>query len=531
MKSYLNESSAQSLKYNGKITMLGLGLSALSSSQTVAQPPTFEEVVYFPTVYDATSITIGDIDGDGLLDVVISEMQGNETRRSISYFKNAGDNTFIHQGAAVFGCEMPSHLWAGDLDGDHDTDLTWLNTTETNPWFCVYLNKGDGTGGKLTKYPVTAVPSQLKHEDLDNDGDLDAVIIHDNATTQAITILSNDKGTFKQTGHFNLTKETHTDMALGDLDGDGDIDIAALDLYADYTFYYGWCWKTYSSQVVSLMNDGTGKFSPVAPFWLPYNGGNTSFARKILLGDVDGDTFPDIVILADETRSSSDGVSEILILANRGGVWGYDEALRRYVADYGVSDAMELVDFDYDGDLDILFDSGIYTSYLENYGNFEFGPQINIPTNVRGVTEYAVNDINNDGKLDIAISSETGMYILMNNTPYSGLSLAHSSLIRGQDSTFTIENARPGETVYLLYSKNGYGNSNGIPQLGGISLSLDDTILFAGSARADESGTATIDIPIPNNAPEQNLVFQAVIRRGSQGKNSVKTPISNARIK
>ena len=65
-------------------------------------------------------------------------------------------------------------------------------------------------------------------------------------------------------------------------------------------------------------------------------------------------------------------------------------------------------DFDNDGDWDILMNSpGNSISWVENFGNVEFGFQQDIETNIPGITDIFVNDIDNDGDQDILSASQT----------------------------------------------------------------------------------------------------------------------------
>jgi hypothetical protein len=92
-----------------------------------------------------------------------------------------------------------------------------------------------------------------------------------------------------------------------------------------------------------------------------------------------------------------------------------------------------------------------------------------------------------------------------------------------------VTDAQPGETVRFLYSLNEPGNGLGQPNLGGITLDILNAKQL-GSAIADQTGTATLTRTIPANAPLRNVTLQAVIRRGQNGQDSVKTPFKTTRI-
>jgi hypothetical protein len=102
--------------------------------------------------------------------------------------------------------------------------------------------------------------------DLDGDGDLDAFVAN---LSQPNTVwLNNGAGAFTDSGQ-SLGSSNSWDVALGDLDGDGDLDAFVAN---------------YNSQANKVwLNDGTGAFTD--------NGQNlgNSESLGVALGDVDGD--------------------------------------------------------------------------------------------------------------------------------------------------------------------------------------------------------------------------------------------------
>jgi len=71
--------------------------------------------------------------------------------------------------------------------------------------------------------------------------------------------------------------------------------------------------------------------------------------------------------------------------------------------------AMITADLDNDGDLDILmskYGSESCVSWIENFGDGEFGIQRDIETNIAGITDVFVSDIDNDGDQDVLSASQ-----------------------------------------------------------------------------------------------------------------------------
>ncbi len=101
--------------------------------------------------------------------------------------------------------------------------------------------------------------------------------------------------------------------------------------------------------------------------------------------------------------------------------------------------------------------------------------------------------------------------------------LSHTDLQRGNPAVLSVSRARAGERVYFLYSMEGVGAGRSIPGLGGLTLDLVDPVGLIGSATADARGLARLNVTIPRNAPPFPIALQAVIRRGANGEDSVKS--------
>jgi hypothetical protein len=114
--------------------------------------------------------------------------------------------------------------------------------------------------------------------DVDNDGDLDAVITngHFETTSYPALVLTNDgTGQFSDRGQ-RLSAVRNAGIGLGDLDGDGDLDLVLSD-YME------------SNQI--WLNDGGGQFADSG-----FKFGKDQFYRHIHLVDLDGDSDLDIFL-------------------------------------------------------------------------------------------------------------------------------------------------------------------------------------------------------------------------------------------
>ena len=134
----------------------------------------------------------------------------------------------------------------------------------------VWFGDGNGTftdsGQALGEYRSTSVALG----DLDGDGDLDAMVANENGifTDQPNTVWTNDgNGTFTDSGQAHGNSDSWS-VALGDLDGDGDLDAMVANINQPNTVW---------------TNDGTGAFTDSGSAL-----GN-GYSESVALGDLDGD--------------------------------------------------------------------------------------------------------------------------------------------------------------------------------------------------------------------------------------------------
>lgn len=194
-------------------------------------------------------VVFGDVDNDGWQDVyVANDLKGN------FLFRNQGNGTFedlsLLSGTAFGDTGKPEAgmgVDVDDADGDGLLDVVVTNfELETN---ALYKNLGGGAFMDARHVSRIAEPSLLflafgtDFADFDQDGDLDLVIANGHINDNAAEFLQGSQ--YKQrnqvfenlgNGRFKEDKATGMDvvrasrgLATGDLDGDGDLDVAILN--------------------------------------------------------------------------------------------------------------------------------------------------------------------------------------------------------------------------------------------------------------------------------------------------------------
>jgi|GEM_PF-1504971 len=176
--------------------------------------------------YGCTDAEAGDVDGDGDLDLVLAcAAPGVKTRLSL----NDGTGFFADGGNVTPGNTVDVEL--ADLDGDGDLDLVSsapaADGVSDYSGTGVYLNDGTGvlaSNGQTLGY---STGNQRRYGynlgDLDGDGDLDLVASMHQGDKRSEVFLNDGDANFDL--ELTLSSNFTIDIALGDVDGDGDLDL------------------------------------------------------------------------------------------------------------------------------------------------------------------------------------------------------------------------------------------------------------------------------------------------------------------
>ncbi len=385
---------------------------------------------YYGRSYD---VALGDIDGDGDLDAVVAIHGGAQT-----VWRNDGSGGFTYSYSS-FDKDNSNAVALGDIDGDGDLDAVVAH--DYNQAQTVWLNNGYGFFSAHPSIPTfgSGSSTDVALGDIDGDGDLDAVVVN-NWSTQTVW-LNDGSGAFSA----HPTTPTFgggpsTAVALGDIDGDGDLDAVVVN---------------YSSNDKVWLNDGSGAFSahPTTPIFGGIGGAADS--TDVALGDIDGDGDLDALVANDSSQA------ETVWLNNGSGTFSAHLSTPSFGA--GNSQAVDLGDIDGDGDLDAVVANALLeaqTVWLNN-GSGDFSAHSSSPNFGAGEsTDVALGDIDGDGDLDaVVVNSVTeGQTVWLNRDPAADMVISKNveSAIAAPGGTITytlsFSNAGPGVAYGVVVS-------------------------------------------------------------------------------
>lgn len=318
-----------------------------------------------------TGVRFADVNGDGWADLGAIGRKGNGTRVYLGH--GNGTWTLSNQGIASYGSGR-SDLRFGDLDNDGAQDVVDSNGL-------VWL--GDGAGAWSAgpeNLPFTGEDVALG--DVDNDGDLDAAVT--GHLCCGIRAMLNDGTARWGLASTGLpTAQGGHKLDLVDLDADGCLDVLAV------YWYDGGAW----------LGDCQGN-------WTDRSAGLKGFqAWDVDAGDVDGDGALDVVF---SVFASNDGKQGLRVFLGDGaGNWTAQPVLLGGESWGG----MALEDVDGDGALDILAGRDCFGSCVarvvlllgDGAGGFT-EVDAGLPSGVDEMEGLAAADIDHNGVLDAGLA-------------------------------------------------------------------------------------------------------------------------------
>jgi hypothetical protein len=347
---------------------------------------------YMPTTagFQGGSIAVGDFNGDGKLDVAVSDNES--TIPGVDIMLGNGNGTF-EPPVSYATAPDPRMVIAGDFNSDGKVDLATTNAESET--ISVLLGNGDGTfqTHKDNSTAIAASCISLAAGALSDNRRLD-IVAGCQAEGEVVVLISNGNGTFKAAKAYPVPAGVD-DVALGDFNGDGKLDVAVTNA---------------GTMVSILPGTGSGTLKAAVPFGTNYG------PSGIASADFNGDGKVDLVT-ADDGAPFGATVATISVLLSN----GKDMFAAR--TDYSVGNenvtgaysGIAAADLTGNGKPDLIvpitFAYPYEISILMNKGNGTFKPFVSYPLPT-GAVAVVAGDFNNDHKPDIAVANGNGTGVI-----------------------------------------------------------------------------------------------------------------------
>lgn len=251
--------------------------------------PDQDPIVLVDDLYRPVDIEVGDLNNDGLADLVICEYGHYEGY--LSWYQDQGDGAYERNVLMTAPGAIAAKI--ADLNGDELLDVIVL-MAQGDEGVDVYLNEGNGVfqRERVLRFAPVYGSTDLELYDFNGDGLLDILYTNgDNADSSPIIkpyhgvriFLAESSTSFKE--EFFYPMPGAMSAQAGDIDEDGDLDVVAISYFPDYV--------QRAQSVVLLENESTQTMA-FSPFTF-----EDSFRGRWLamdIGDIDGDRDLDIVL-------------------------------------------------------------------------------------------------------------------------------------------------------------------------------------------------------------------------------------------
>lgn len=324
-----------------------------------------------------TNVMTGDLNGDGIIDLVSGDYVGN----SVSVYFGIGDGTFQSRRSYSTGGSI-NYSDLKDINGDGIKDIIAADSYHND--VRVLIGNSDGSFKVWRSYGTTPGVGSVTAADMNGDGRMD-LITANHTTSNFSVMLGNGDGTF-------LSPRTFGDGNLGfpnslistDINGDGLYDIVVAN-------YVG-------AQLNVFLNNGDMTFKRSSLLI----GANADYVTS---SDLNGDGIADLITATNTNQL-------VVFIGNGDGTF----LARKNFSIGSRAQGMAFSDVNWDGKIDLISadrNSNQMGIFLGN-GDGSFKAET-VYQSVSGPSQVAVDDFNGDGIADLVVAergaSQLGIFL------------------------------------------------------------------------------------------------------------------------
>ncbi|HMS34469.1 MAG TPA: FG-GAP-like repeat-containing protein [Ignavibacteria bacterium] len=245
----------------------------------------FAAKVDFATGFSPKSVNIGEIDGDGKPDLIVT----NSTSNTVSVFRNTSTPGVINTGSFAakvdFGTgSSPWFVSVGDLNGDGKSDLAVVNrVSQTVSVFRNTSTSGGVSFAAKVDFGTGPSPYSVSIGDLDGDGKPDIAVANNGDNTASVYQNTSTNGGVSFAARVDFSAGSGPlSVSIGDIDGDGKQDLAVANNSGNNASVFR------NTSTPGIIN--AGSFASRVDF-------SAGGAPQIVsIGDIDGDGKPDLTV-------------------------------------------------------------------------------------------------------------------------------------------------------------------------------------------------------------------------------------------
>jgi hypothetical protein len=324
------------------------------------------------------SLTITDFDGDHKPDLAVALSNLDE----ISILIGNGDGTFLFP-LNVAVSPNPVFMTAADFNGDQIPDLVTVHSPQFSGAgsMSILLGIGDGSFQAPASYALNGSPTMLDVGDFNGDGFRDVIACQPSLSFSSLSNISEffgkGDGTFQSAAKININAPNS--VAVVDFDGNGILDFAVDS-------------NSFPRTLSIFMGNGDGTFRAGTSIALNIS----SSASPPVAGDFNNDKIPDLAVASSSTIA--------ILLGNGDGTFQAPQTLNTNIS----PSTLAVADFDTDENLDLVIggsgiSQGMVVVLLGN-GNGTFQAPKSFTT-ANTISALTTGDFNGDGLPDLVTAN------------------------------------------------------------------------------------------------------------------------------